>query len=153
MANAVRDALAEYFDKVVVVDEGKPPGDADLVAVPAFKALLKKNLTLTVLFQPAQTGKKIAELSSTQPFHDDQPGTHAHVWTDPAIGLGVGFIPYAGPFLMFLMVPTVERHDAERFNAGFSPALAASAEDIAMKASKDPAIEALRPRMKTATSK
>jgi hypothetical protein len=64
MANAVRDALAENFDKVVVVEDTKSSGDADLLAVSEIKVGRWKTLKLTVTFGRPQSGKNIAEFSS-----------------------------------------------------------------------------------------
>ena len=35
----------------------------------------------------------------------------------------------------------IQKHDADRFNAGFAPAVAQMASDIAYKASKDPNLQ------------
>jgi hypothetical protein len=144
MANAIRDALAENFNKVVVVDESKSSGDADLLAVSEIKLGRWKTLELTVTFGQPQTGKNIAEFSSTQPFKSDEPGTHTHQWSDFGVGVAALAIPFSFGTGVLLLGPYLQKHDAERFNAGFSPALAAMATDSATQASKDPAIAGLQ---------
>jgi hypothetical protein len=62
-------------------------------------------------------------------------------------------IPFSFGTGVVLLGPYLQKHDAERFNAGFSPALAAMATDIATQASKDPAIVALQLEKKTAPLK
>jgi hypothetical protein len=153
MANAVRDALAENFDKVVVVEDTKSSGDADLLAVSEIKVGRWKTLKLTVTFGRPQSGKNIAEFSSTQPFKSDEPGTRTHQWSDLGIEMAALAIPFSFGTGVVLLGPYLQKHDAERFNAGFSPALAAMATDIATQASKDPAILALQLEKKTAPLK
>ena len=95
MANAVRDALAENFDKVVVVEDTKSSGDADLLAVSEIKVGRWKTLKLTVTFGRPQSGKNIAEFSSTQPFKSDEPGTRTHQWSDFGIKMAALAIPFS----------------------------------------------------------
>jgi hypothetical protein len=141
MANAVHDALAANFEKVVVIDDSKLAADADLLAVSEVALGRKRTLMLTVTFVQPKTGTTITELSSTQPFKSDEPGAHTHQWSDLAAGMAASAIPFGAGIV--LLEPYLQRHDAQRFNAGFSPAPAAMATDIATQASKDPAIVAL----------
>ena len=92
-------------------------------------------IKLVVTFVEPKTGKTLAELSSVKPLDFDAPGAHDHLVADLVL-------LFIGP-LILLAEPTLQRHDAERFNAAFSPALIAMATDIAAQASQDKAIESL----------
>lgn len=137
LANTVRDALAVHFETVVVVDETEAVAGQDLFATLGYSG---KPLKLTVTFvEPKIGGKRLAEISSSKPFDEDAPGTHDHWGTDLALVAPALIFPP----LYFIGDTTLQRHDAERFNAGLGPALVAMATDIAAQASKDPAIASL----------
>lgn len=140
LADAVRDALAADFAKVAVVDDRQSADGADLLAIPAaadvhyFSSILP--VTLVVTFIEPKTGKTLAELSSVKPSDFSAPGAQAHLVADLVLLFSLGpLIPLAEP--------TLKRHDSERFNAAFSPALIAMVTDIAAQASKDKAIASL----------
>jgi hypothetical protein len=137
LTNTIRDALAVHFETVVVVDETQSVAGQDLFATLSYSG---RPLKLTVTFvEPKIGGKRLAEISSSTPFDADAPGTHDHWGTDLAlIAPALVFPP-----LYFIGDRTIQRHDAERFNAGLGPALVAMATDIAAQASKDPAIASL----------
>jgi hypothetical protein len=137
LANAVRDALAAHFETVSVVNETESVADDDLFATLTYSS---KPLNLTVIFvQPKIGGRQLSEISSSKPFDADAPGTHDHLGTDLALVAPALVFPP----LYFIGYTTLQRHDAERFNAGLGPALVAMATDIAAQASKDPAIASL----------
>jgi hypothetical protein len=137
LANTVRDALAMHFETVVVVNETESVAADDLFATLTYSS---KPLKLTVIFvEPKIGGKQLTEISSSQPFDADAPGTHDHLGTDLALIAPALLFPP----LYFIGDTTLQRHDAERFNAGLGPALVAMATDIAAQASKDPAIASL----------
>ena len=146
LANAVRDALAADFAKVAVVDDRQSADGADLLAIPAtdihYPSLRQpKKLKLVVTFVEPKTGKTLAELASVKPSDFHAPGAHDHLGADAALLAGALLIPFAAG--IFFVEPTLQRHDSERFNAAFSPALIAMATDIAAQASQDKAIESL----------
>lgn len=145
LAETVCDALAPDFQKVVVVDDRLSGGDADLLAIATAEVHFYGEQKLTVTFVEPHTGKTITEISSVKPFDGHAPGTHDHLGTDIAFME----LEIALPPLIFLVQPTMQRHDAERFNAGFGPTLVAVASDVAAQASKDQAIESLPSRQPT----
>jgi hypothetical protein len=137
LANTVRDALAAHFETVLVVDETESVAEEDLFATLPYST---GPLKLTVTFvQPKIGGKQLAEISASEPFVADAPGTHDHLGTDLALTAPALIFPP----LYFVGYTTIQRHDAERMNAGLGPALVAMATDIADQASKDPAIVSL----------
>lgn len=141
MANLVRDALAANFEKVELADTRESAEDATLLAVPATEIQFQSvpTLKLTVTFLAARTQKTVADLSSVKPFAADAAGWDELSGTDRVmIAPGLLFPP-----LILLEQPILQRHEAERFNNGFGPALVAMATDIADQASKDPAIVSL----------
>ena len=143
LANTVRDALANHFAEVAVVQNEGAVEDADLIATPSIQGPFSKSpLQLTVAFGKAN--KSIAELCSTEHYHADAPGADENLGAD--VGLSAATVVL--PPLWLLMYPTIEHHDADRFNARFAPALVAMANDIAVQAANNPALKALanRPR-------
>ncbi len=147
MANVVRDALAANFERVELAETKESADDASLLAIPSSDVQFHSvpSLKLTVTFLDARTWKTVADLSSVKPFETDAPGTDEHSGTDLAMVVpGLLFPP-----LILMEEPTLQRHEAERFNAGFGPALVAMATDIADQASKDPAIVSLSNRQST----
>jgi hypothetical protein len=138
LANTVRDALANDFETVEMVDDKQSVGDADLLAIPTTADVhyfSKRPVKLVVTFVEPKTGKTLAEFFSVKPIDFHAPGARVHLGTNVAL-MGLGpFIP--------LVEPTLQRHDSERFNAAFGPALIAMATDIADQASKDQAIGSL----------
>ncbi len=144
LADALRDALAAGFANVKTVDDRGSASDADLLAIPATTGLpyfALRPVKLMVTFIEPKTGKTLAEISSVKPLDFDAPGAHAHLGADAALLGGALLIPFAAG--IFFVEPTLQRHDSERFNTAFSPALAAMATDIAAQASKDQTIESL----------
>jgi len=137
LANTIRDALAVNFERVGMVDDRPSANDANLLAIttPEIQFYRQPHLKLEVLFIETDTGQTVADLSSVKPFDSGAPGVSDHAATDTILGM----LPPLG----ILALPTIERHDSERFNAGFGPSLVAMATDIAAQASKDPAIVSL----------
>ncbi len=145
LANAVRDALAADFERVAVVGDTQATDDADLLAIPdttEVRYVNKRPEKLVVRFVEPKTGNTLAAFSSTRPIDSEAPGTRAHLGADLAVSGLEGLIPVLGP-AFFYADPTVHRHESERFNAAFSPALDAMVTDIATQASKDQAIASL----------
>ncbi len=144
MADAVRDAFRQDFEKVVLVGKDEPVDNADLLAVPQIDASQWQRLKLSVAFEQPRTGDKIAEFSSVKPLKFNADGTRKHLWSDLGMMSAALIIPFGVG--VAAMEPYLQRHDAERFNAGFGPALVEMATDIAAKAAKDPAIATFQPR-------
>jgi len=150
LADTVREALAADFETVEVVDDKARAGDADLIAIPVTGTHFYGNpMKLTVTFVEPKTEQTLADLSSAKPFDTHAPGSYDHLGTDVALMVPVFIVPPA----VFLVEPTLQRHDADRFNARFGPALVAMANDVADQASKDQAIRSLSIRPQPALVK
>jgi hypothetical protein len=149
LADMVRDALAADFATVEVVDDKARAGDADVIAIPVTETRWYAKMKLTVTFVEPKTGQILAELSSAKPFDPHAPGSYDHLGTDAALMVPVFIVPPA----VFLVEPTLQRHDADRFNARFGPALVAMANDVADQASKDQTLRSLSSRPQPAPKK
>jgi hypothetical protein len=142
LANTIHDALAAHFEDVRTVEDKASASEADLLAIPAIDASFfgKAPVKLEVTFIEQKTGQNLAELSSAKPLDAHAPGTRDHMGTDLAITIPALII---FPPLIAIEEPYIQRHDAERFNAGFGPALVAMATDIADQASRAQTISSL----------
>ena len=147
LANSVRDALVPDFERVVVVDDRASASDADLLAIPILFYGKPPKLTLTFVDQ--KTGGTVADLSSVKPFETNAPGARAYIGTDLAL-MSPGLVV---PPVILLEEPYLQKHDAERYNAGLGPALLAMTTDLADQASKNQAIKSMLTHQQTSLGK
>jgi hypothetical protein len=132
LAQTVRNAFKAAFHDVTLVKTPASGADADLVASPTL--CLSDPMKLTVAFVDPRTGRFVAELSAERKYDATAPGVYSHLLTDVVLIAAVIAFPPSEIFV----TRTIEKHDADRFNAGFAPAVATMAGDIADQASKDP---------------
>ncbi len=99
MADAVRGALCQDFENVVMVEKDEPAANVDLLAIPQIDASQWTRLKLSVAFGQPRTADKIAEFSSVRPLKFNADGTRKHLWSDVGmmtasmiIPLGVGLV-------------------------------------------------------------
>jgi hypothetical protein len=117
-----------------VIDKqtGVAVADADLIAAP--KLNLSDPMKLTILFIEPKTRRLVTEISAERPYENHAPGMYSNLITDVVLFAAV----VAFPPSEIIATHAIRKHDAERFNAIFVPAVAKMAGDIALAASKDP---------------
>jgi hypothetical protein len=139
LANTLQTAFNGRFQDVTVVENRQSAQSADLLLSPSLE--LSDPMRLTITFVEPDSGRQITALSSVRPFESHAPGMYAHIGTDLILFATVVVFP---PTEM-LVTRQIQKHDAERFNAIFAPAVAAMIDDIAMQASRDGALRAYAP--------
>ena len=82
-------------------------------------------------------GQIVAEYSSERSCDGNAPGVYAHIGTDLVLFAAVLVFPPADG----LITHEIDKHNADRFNAAFAPAIAKMAGDIAYQASRDPHLQ------------
>ena len=132
LAQTLQGAFRGNFKNVSVVEVEKAASGADLIASPTLR--LSDPMKLTVTFFDPHSGRIVAEVSSERSCDSHAPGVYAHLGTDLMLFAAVIVFPPADRFAAH----EINKHDADRFNAGFAPAVARMAGDIAYKASRDP---------------
>ena len=90
-------------------------------------------MKLTVTFVDPRSRRIVAEVSSERSCDGNAPGVYDHIVTDLFLFTAVVVFPPSDS----IITRQIQKHDADRFNAGFAPAVARMASDIAYKASKD----------------
>jgi hypothetical protein len=140
-ADTLHNAFNSDFHVVTVSDKQTVDADIDLIATS--KLNLSDPMKLTILFIEPRTRRLVTEISAERPFESDAPGMYSHLITDVVLFAAVIAFPPSDA----IVTHTIQKHDAERFNAIFVPAVAKMAGDIALKASKDPRLCAFAARM------
>jgi hypothetical protein len=140
-ANTLHNAFNSNFHAVIVTDKQTVDADIDLIAAP--KLNLSDPLKLTILFIEPKTRRLVTEISAERPFESDAPGMYSHLITDVVLFAAVIAFPPSDA----IVTHTIQKHDAERFNAIFVPAVAKMAGDVAIQASRDPRLCAFAARM------
>ena len=147
LAQTLQSAFRGNFQNVNVVEAENAAGGADLFASP--KLRLSDPMKLTVTFVDPRSRQIVAELSSERPCDGNAPGVYAHIGTDLVLFAAVLVFPPADQ----LVTHEIDKHNADRFNAAFAPAIAKMAGDIAYKASIDPHLQSFaRPRVQSASA-
>lgn len=136
LAQTLQSAFRGNFQNVSVVEAEKATSGADLFASPKLK--LSDPMKLTVTFVDPRSRRIVAEYSSERSCDANAPGVYAHLGTDLLLFAAVVVFPPADS----IVTHEIDKHDADRFNAGFAPAVAKMAGDIAYQASKDPHLQA-----------
>jgi hypothetical protein len=135
LAVTLQSALRGDFQTVNVVEAEEAASGADLFASP--RLTLTDPMKLTVTFVEPRSRRVVAEYSSERSCDGNAPGVYAHLETDLLLfAAAVVFPPADG-----LLTHEIQKHNADRFNAAFAPAIAQMAGDIASKASKDPNLQ------------
>jgi hypothetical protein len=94
-------------------------------------------MKLTVTLVEPRSRRIVAEVSSERSCDGNAPGVYANLGTDLALFPAVVVFPPVD----VIATHEIQKHDADRFNASFAPAIAKMAGDIAYKASKDPNLQ------------
>jgi len=135
LANTLQSAFRGNFQNVSVVEAEKTASGADLVASPTLR--MSDPMKLTVTFVEPRSRRIVAEVSSERSCDGNAPGVYDHIVTDLFLFTAVVIFPPSDS----IITRQIQKHDADRFNAGFAPAVARMASDIAYKASKDPNLQ------------
>ena len=135
LANTLQSAFRGNFQNVSVVETEKSASGADLVASPTLR--MSDPMKLTVTFVDPRSRRVVAELSSERSCDGNAPGVYDHIVTDLFLFTAVVIFPPSDA----IVTRQIQKHDADRFNAGFAPAVARMASEIAYKASKDPNLQ------------
>lgn len=130
LANTLQSAFRGNFQNVSVVEAEKSASGADLVASPSLR--ISDPMKLTVTFVDPRSRTVVAEVSSERSCDGNAPGVY-----DLFLFTAVVVFPPSDA----VVTRQIQKHDADRFNAGFAPAVAQMASDIAYKASKDPSLQ------------
>jgi hypothetical protein len=139
LADTLQTAFSGRFQNVTVVDTRADAQSADLMLSPSLE--LSDPLKLTIRFVEPNSGRLVAELSSKRPYKNHAPGMYSKLGTD----LILFAIVVAFPPSELYVTHTIQKHDAERFNAIFAPAVAEMVGDVADQASRDAALHAFAP--------
>ncbi len=131
LAQTLQSALRGSFQNVSVVGAEKAASGADLLATPTLS--LSDPMKLTVIFVEAGSHRLVAEVTSERSCDGNAPGVYAHLGTDLMLFAAVIVFPPADS----IAAHEIDKHDADRFNASFAPAVAKMAGDIAYKVSQD----------------
>jgi hypothetical protein len=131
LAQTLQAAFRDNFQDVSVVEAGQAASGADLIASPTLS--LSDPMKLTVTFVDPRSRRIVAEVSSERSCDGHAPGVYAHLGTDLMLFAAVVVFPPADRFAAH----EINKHDADRFNAGFAPAVSRMAGDISYKASRD----------------
>jgi len=135
LANTLQSAFRGNFQNVSVVEAEKSASGADLVASPTLR--MSDPMKLTVTFVDPRSRRIVAEVSSERSCDGNAPGVYDHIVTDLFLFTAVVIFPPSDS----IITRQIQKHDADRFNAGFAPAVRRMASDIAYKASKDPNLQ------------
>jgi hypothetical protein len=147
LAQTLQSAFRGNFQNVNVVEAEDAVGGADLFASP--KLQLSDPMKLTVTFVDPRSRRVVAELSSERSCDGNAPGVYDHLVTDLVLFAAVVVFPPADK----LATHEIDKHNADRFNAAFAPAIARMAGDIAIKASKDPHLQSFAtPRVQSVSA-
>jgi hypothetical protein len=131
LAQTLQNAFRGNFQNVNVVEAERAADGADLFASP--KLVLSDPMKLTVTFVDPRSRQIVAEFSSERSCDGNAPGVYDHIGTDLVLFAAVVVFPPADG----LISHEIDKHNADRFNAAFAPAIAQMAGDIAYQASRD----------------
>jgi hypothetical protein len=140
-ADTLHNAFNSNFHAVTVIDKQTVEADIDLIASP--KLNLSDPMKLTILFIEPKTRRLVTEISAQRPFEANAPGMYANLITDVVLFAAVVAFPPSD----VVVTHAIRKHDAERFNAIFVPAVAKMAGDISIQASRDPRLCAFAAKM------
>jgi hypothetical protein len=147
LAQTLQSAFRGNFQNVNVVQAENAVGGADLFASPRLQ--LSDPMKLTVTFVDPRSRRIVAEFSSERSCDGNAPGVYDHLVTDLVLFAAVVVFPPADR----LATHEIDKHNADRFNAAFAPAIARMAGDIAIKASKDPHLQSFAtPRIQSVSA-
>ena len=135
LAKTLQSAFRGNFQNVSVVEAERSASGADLLASPTL--LISDPMKLTVTFVDPRSRRIVAEVSSERSCDGNAPGVYDHIVTDLFLFTAVVVFPPSDP----IVTRQIRKHDADRFNAGFAPAVARMAREIAYKASIDPNLQ------------
>jgi hypothetical protein len=135
LAQTLQSAFRGNFQNVSVVEAEEAASGADLFASP--KLSLSDPMKLTVTFVEPRSRRIVAEFSSVRACDGNAPGVYSNIGTDLVLFAAVVVFPPAD----MLVTHEINKHNADRFNAAFAPAIAQMAGDIAYKASQDPHLQ------------
>ena len=135
LAQTLQSAFRADFQNVNVVEAEDAAVGADLFASP--RLTLADPMKLTVTFVDPRTRRVVAEYTSERSCDGHAPGVYANIGTDLVLFTAVVLFPPAD----VIVKREIDEHNADRFNAGFAPAIAQMASDIASKASRDPNLQ------------
>ncbi len=131
LAQTLQSAFRGNFQNVNVVEAEKAASGADLFASP--KLILSDPMKLTVTFVEPRSRRVVAEFSSVRACDGSAPGVYSNIGTDLVLFAAVVVFPPAD----MVVTHEIDKHNADRFNAAFAPAIARMAGDIAYQASQD----------------
>ena len=132
LADTLQSAFRGNFQNVNVVEAEAAAGDVNLIASP--KLTLSDPMKLTVTFVEPRSRRIVAELWSVRACDANAPGVYDSIGTDLVLFAAAVVFPPADA----IVTHEIDKHNADRFNAAFAPAIARMAGDIAFQASKDP---------------
>ncbi len=135
LAKTLQSAFRGNFQNVSVVEAERSASGADLLASPTLR--ISDPMKLTVTFVDPRSRRIVAEVSSERSCDGNAPGVYDHIVTDLFLFTAVVVFPPSDP----IVTRQIRKHDADRFNAGFAPAVARMAREIAYKASIDPNLQ------------
>src|SRR6266403_100992 len=135
LAKTLQSAFRGNFQNVSVVEAEKSASGADLLASPTLR--MSDPMKLTVTFVDPRTRQIVAEVSSERSCDGNAPGVYDHIVTDLFLFTAVVVFPPSDA----IVTRQIQKHDADRFNAGVAPAVAQRATGIAYKASKKPNLQ------------
>ena len=134
--DTLQGALSYSFRSVSVVHPVRGVPTDDVIALSRLE--MSDPMKLTITFVDPKSGRSIEEVSATRRLDWNADGAYSNIGTDLILFVIVVAAPPLDPFL----ARTITRHDAERFNAAFAPAIAQMVGEIALRASRDPALRA-----------
>src|ERR1700722_7710019 len=147
LAQTLQSAFRGNFQNVNVVEAENAASGADLFA--STKLQLSDPMKLTMTFVGPPSRRIVADLSSERSCDGNAPGVYDHLITDLVLFAAVVVFPPADK----LATHEIDKHNADRFNAAFEPAIARMAGDIAIKASKDPHLQSFAiPRLQSVSA-
>ncbi len=135
-ANTLQGAFSYPFRHVSAVRPGEAVSGVDIIALSTLE--FSDPMRLTVTFVDPKSRTVIGVVSAMRPLDANAEGAYSHIGTDLMLFAIVVVVPPLDPFL----ARSIKRHDAERFNAVFEPAFAQMVGEIALRASRDPALRA-----------
>ena len=136
LAQTLQSAFVGDFQSVSIVEAEKAASGADLFASP--ELTLSDPMKLTVTFVEPRSRRIVAEFSSVRPCEGNAPGVYSNIVTDLVLFAAVVVFPPAD----MVVTHEIDKHNADRFNAAFAPAIAKMARDISYQASQDPHLQA-----------
>jgi hypothetical protein len=147
LAQTLQSAFHGNFQNVSVVEAEEAASGADLFASP--KLSLSDPMKLTVTFVEPRSRRIVAEFSSVRGCDGNAPGVYANIVTDLVLFAAVVIFPPAD----MVVTHEIDKHNADRFNAAFAPAIARMAGDIAYQASQDPHLQSFAtPRVQSVSN-